>query len=849
MAISVGMGLASTATTSLTGGALLGGFLAGGTGTLLTHFLVTTALGAALNALSPKPSSSSGAGGYTVTQSGSALDYQIIYGKARVGPVRAFDHTTGTNNKYMHRVIMFAGHEIDAFDEIYINDEVATIDGSGNVTAPSRYNGLIRINEHLGADDQAADSDLVSEVSDWTNEHRLRGIAYLYVRFSFNSDAFPNGLPEITATIRGKKVFDPRDDTTSWTDNASLCIRDYISNTDYGLGEADANIDDDLVETAADICDQTNTPDSSTRYTCNGAFTTGTTPYDVMNDLLTSMGGLAWYAQGKWRIRAATWNASVLDLNEDDLRSNISVRTRHSRRDNFNIITGKFRGDETNWQKTDYPEVSNAAFVTADGGQESTLSVDLPFTDTAVEARRIANITLERMRQQLTITASFGLRAFQVQVGDNVRMSNTRFGWVDKEFEVTNWHFGLTNNLELQVEMTLRETAQSVFDDINDGVVYESDNTSLLSPFEVPGVGVAASSVGTVVREKLLNSMELVITSSESERVDSVEVQYRLNGATDWISAGTGDLGKFIVLDLTPGNYDARARAINTFGVKGDWTTVTNQEIDALANPPADVANFEREISVGTVFLTWSAVADLDLSYYEIRHNAATSGATWAGSTVAVSRVGRPSTSVSVPARSGTFLIKAWDKTGNESATATTVIVLPGDLPALGTTDEQVEDPTFAGSKTNVEIDTSPAPDELRIDATQRATATPSGIYDFDDHVDTGTARTARVTGVVTFNRHFDNPDLWDSIPGNWDTWPDNWDDWTDEQTDFGDMFVVIQVSATDDDPSGSPTWGAWQTATGGEITGRAFRFRALLDATNTGVSPSIETLKATVEY
>jgi hypothetical protein len=33
----------------------------------------------------------------------------------------------------------------------------------------------------------------------------LNGIAYLYIRLSFSSDAFPNGVPEITATIKGKK--------------------------------------------------------------------------------------------------------------------------------------------------------------------------------------------------------------------------------------------------------------------------------------------------------------------------------------------------------------------------------------------------------------------------------------------------------------------------------------------------------------------------------------------------------------------------------------------------------------------------------------------------------------------
>jgi hypothetical protein len=109
----------------------------------ITAFAVNFALGAALKALTPKPSIGGvGAGGgsnrgYQTTAIGTALDHQIIYGKMRVGGARIYDEATGENNKYLHRVIAVAGHEIQAFDEIYINDELITLDSSGNVTSPS----------------------------------------------------------------------------------------------------------------------------------------------------------------------------------------------------------------------------------------------------------------------------------------------------------------------------------------------------------------------------------------------------------------------------------------------------------------------------------------------------------------------------------------------------------------------------------------------------------------------------------------------------------------------------------------------------------------------------------------
>ena len=844
MAVAAGMALVSTLTTGAAVAAGTGAFILG---SALSHFLVTTALGAALNALTPKPSFSGTNRGYQVTQNGSALDHQVLYGKAKVGGARVFDSTTGGSNKFLHRVLAFTGHEVESFDEIYINDELITLDSSGNVTSPSRYDGNVRINKHLGATDQAADSDLVSEVDEWTNDHRLRGIAYLYVRLRYDADAFPNGVPEITATIKGKKVFDPRDSSTAWSDNPALCLRDYLTSTTYGLGEEDVNVDDDKVSTAANVCDRTDTPDGSTRYTCNGAFTTASTPYDNLSALLTSMGGLLWYAQGEWRMKPAYWTEPALTLDENDLRSGITVNTRHSRRDNYNTVKGTFRGAESSWQITDYPEVTNAAFLSADNNQESAIDLALPFTDTSVESRRIANVSLERNRQQLTITASFGMRAFQLQVGDNVKINNTRFGWTDKEFEVTSWTFGLVDEGDLQVQMILREVSESVFDDVSDGIVYERDNTNLLSPFDVPSVGINAEAVAQVLAEKLVNTLVIETTSSQSERIDLVEVQLKSSTGANYVSVGTGELGLFSSIDLERGDYDIRARAINTFGIKGEWQYLTGFEVDALSAPPSDVTGFQKQLSGGTIFFSWDAVPDLDLSYYVIKQNPNTSGATWSNSNTVIEKVARPATSASLPARSGTFLIRAYDKSGNPSDSPALLLVQPAELPPLGTSQEQVEDPTFSGSKTNVSVDTSPTPDELII--TDISASNPSGTYEFSNYIDTGSSRTARVTGVSTFNRHAPTAGTWDAIPQDWDTWPGDWDQWDDEQANFADHSVVVYVAATEDDPSGSPTWGSWELANGSEVVGRAFKFKAELTSSNTNVSPSVETLKATVEY
>jgi len=982
--------------------------------TVATGFLVQAAVGFALNALAPKPKAPniSGVGsgsnknrGYIVNQRGSALDHQIIYGRVRVGGAVVFQEVTGNKNKILHQVIAYAGHEIESFDELYINDakvidigdtnhlytvaynssvanltdvQVANIgnleegvvysgaeafevflrlandrvrggefqnvknavivdvqktddtvlrditvlydfdettgesesvydvrqytgattptasqlatefdisDLSGNfyivnrdldyfgkvrkVRLPNgktsnRYDGFVKIRQHLGTNDQGADSSLVRQVRKWTNNHRLRGIAYLYIRLRFDADVFPNGAPQITATIKGKKVYDPRTDAREWSDNPALCLRDYIS-SGYGLAEDDSNIDDTLVATAANVCEETDTNAGTARYTCNGAFTTDNTPYDSLNDILTSMGGLLWYAQGKWRMKPAYWTAPTITFNEDDLRSSISAKTRHSRRDNFNVVRGTFRGEESDWQITDYPEVTNSSFLEADNGQESVADLELPFTDNSIEARRIARIALERNRQQLTVGASFGLRGFQVQVGDVVNLSIERFGWTEKAFEVTSWTFGIAEEKDLQVQMTLREISESVFDEVDDGVIYERDNTELLSPFEAPEVGLSVSNSVEVVYEHARNVITANVTG-DSDLIDRVEVQYKRTGDPDWIPVGIGDKSKYQIVDLLDGNYDVRARSINSFNVIGDWKYRLNFPARGLAPPPSQVQNFSAEVNGAVVNLEWDAVPDLDLSYYRIRYTPETTDVLWNFGIDYVEKVAKPATSVSVPARAGTYMIKAVDQGERESTEFTTVVVDPADLEQFTNTLTQTEDPDFTGVKTDCVVTLD---GELQIQNTALfdnlsgnlddlegewdflgtgEILQEEGIYEFSDYIDIGSVEKARVR-VDAYQQRFDTQaNLFDSINGNLDAQPVNWDELTGNP-DLGDTTVISYVSTTEDDPAGTPTWTNYKRLRVADISARAFRFKVKLESNDPGVTPSVSKLDAVAQY
>ena len=174
-----------------------------------------------LSILAPKPkirNSSLGQASYSSQLQNRSLmikqpiiSRDVVYGETKKSGGILFMDVTN-NNSRLHLVVQIASHEIQSFDKIFFNDEELTLtsintDSNGitrfRPTSPSKYDkqsdfrGLpldiiytrqaVEIKLHNGSDDQLADADLVEQVSSWTTDHRLRGIAYIYVQMDYDA--------------------------------------------------------------------------------------------------------------------------------------------------------------------------------------------------------------------------------------------------------------------------------------------------------------------------------------------------------------------------------------------------------------------------------------------------------------------------------------------------------------------------------------------------------------------------------------------------------------------------------------------------------------------------------------
>jgi len=322
---------------------------------------------------------------------------------------------------------------------------------------------------------------------------------------------------------------------------------------------------------------------------------------------------------------------------------------------------------------------------------------------------------------------------------------------------------------------------------------------------------------------------------------------------------GKGGTGRYELLSVEDGVvYDVRARAINALNVRSAFNTQSHQVVGKTL-PPADVTNFQVNIIGTEAHLSWTPVADLDLSHYIIRHSPLTSGAIFTNATTLIDKVSRPANTVTVPALTGTYFVRSVDKIGLASANATSNVTLIDDIKALNLVATSTQHPSFTGSKTDVvDIGSALILDTALFDSTSGdfddaigkfdgggGTVVSSGTYNFDTYIDTGGVYTSRITATVLSER-LDYVNVFEDATGLFDDREGFFDG---DNVTFGDVNVELQIARTRDDPtSGSPTYTAFQKFNVGDYIGRGFKFRAVLLSDDPEATPKVTQLSVTVD-
>ena len=618
----------------------------------------------------------------------------VIYGTRLVGGTRVFMETSGTDNTYLYMALVMCEGEINGISEIRVDDKVVTFasslaDNTEVEVASSDGNffknsaSLIRLEPHFGSDGQSA-SSLLGTLSSWGSNHKLSGLAYLAIRFTWNQDAF-NSIPKVQALVQGKKIVTLNsslvESSPTFSANPAFCLLDYLRNERYGKGIPTTDIDLQSFRDASVVCDTQVTPFSGgsdiNLFDCNAVLDTSKKVIDNVRELLKGCRGFLPYTSGKYKLIIETTGTASITLTEDDIIGGYNLAS-PSKNDKYNRVIVSFVNPDRNFQvdEVQFPPVDDsgltsadrhATMKTADGGFLLEGKFDFKTLTSPYQAEEMAEIILRRSRESLSLEINVGFDAYDLAISDIVGISHSSLGFSNKLFRV----MGITFNEDFTISLTLIEYQASHYTFASKTQVSSTPSTNLPNPFSIqPPASVTLSDEMIEYADGItITRLNIAIGASPDQFVSNYQVEAKQSTESDFkiISVGTQLNHEFLNV-IDGAIYNVRVKAINSLGVNSTFTSATHTVVGAT-DTPSDVTDLSVSL-VGSnqMELSWTPVTDLDISWYEVRFQNVTSGATWNESTPLAKVVRRKSNALVVNAVTGSFCIKAVDKLGNSSA-------------------------------------------------------------------------------------------------------------------------------------------------------------------------------------
>ena len=466
---------------------------------------------------------------------------KLVYGETMISGVISFAQVDGANNKNLHQVIAIAGHKLTSIDEIYFDDYSidlsSQVDANGDVTSgkfakktneSGNLETMVHIETRDGSSTQTAYQPLVDAFArpilgtGYESTHRGDNVASIYTRWTLHEGSAETwdevgGIQNIKAVVKGKAVYDPRldvaagntaganpttaayikysDGATTAThqrdlqgQNPALMLADYLMDSTFGLGLPAGKIDWPAVVTAADACDfLVPIPVSQTqkRFFGSGVIFGSDSHRKSISKILSGMNGDLIYSQGKYIIKAGIHEASSLDITEDDLAGDFTVKTSIPRADRFNTIKGMFIDPASNYKMTEFAPRTVTGAVARDNGEVLEEEIKLTFTSDRYVAQRIAIKKVNQSFLQTTLSLPVNLKGMKVAVGDRITLALNDFATISsdwnpsKEFKVIGWSFSESGSGA--IDLSLIEDDSARYADPAEGEYNQISNTGVIT--------------------------------------------------------------------------------------------------------------------------------------------------------------------------------------------------------------------------------------------------------------------------------------------------------------------------------------------------------------------------------
>jgi len=390
----------------------------------------------------------------------------LVYGDAYTGG-RFADAVLTTDQKSMYYVLVISNISPNGafsfdFTQFYYQDQIITFDTSDPTKVISLTDGAgnvdTSISDHLyihcytssatgtitPANGTAMPYDVISTANgapsgqEWaTTNRQMNGLAFAIVQLVYN-----NNSPGTTS-------LQPVTFHVSHYLNGTGCAKpgdvwyDYITNSVYG-GAVDPSFVSSASATALNTYSDeliTYTPSgggtsTTPRYRFNGVLDTGQTVLANIDIMMTCCDSWQSYqaATGLWSVSINQTISPSFSFDDNNIIGSISTGELDITQ-MVNQIEAKFN-DSTNRDQPGYVNLQTPANLLYQNEPVNKFTVSYDLINSSVTAQYLANRTLEQNRLDLIISFATNYTGIQVNAGDVVTVTNSYYGWTNKQFRV-----------------------------------------------------------------------------------------------------------------------------------------------------------------------------------------------------------------------------------------------------------------------------------------------------------------------------------------------------------------------------------------------------------------------------
>ena len=403
--------------------------------------------------------------GIIANKSSSNDPIPVVYGRRRIGGTRAFVNSTngsgGSGTSTLNVVLILAEGEVGAIKKIFFNDTViynggsTSALGSGGVQitgyADTKY-GSTYIAFYPGSDTQTVDTTLQTSIGSgtWDNNRTLTGLAYLALKLPVDAD-YNGAVPEITVEFDGKKIRNAAS-TGSTVDGADQnpadVMLDYLTNSRYGKGLADSDIDLTTFASARNYFDNSGSP----RFKVNGFLNTDKTMFNNVEEITEMCNAMLIYDKGKYKLKhRAQSESSTFSFTRDTIVGDIDIQL-PPKSAKFNKFEVQY-GNSANDYNDDVKIVSNGTYLTEDNSTELIGRTDSTLISEEAQASQLATYLMNDSRHQKVISFKAPHSAIDVSAGDIIDVTHTDLGFSSLKFRVLTVTLNEDDTIDFQAQI------------------------------------------------------------------------------------------------------------------------------------------------------------------------------------------------------------------------------------------------------------------------------------------------------------------------------------------------------------------------------------------------------------